>query len=894
MKLLLLTVLSLLVAVLSETHADEKNSLSRPFEATPQVIPGRIELERYDLGGEGQAYHDVDATNNGSGKLNFFDEKVLPLLQNRCYECHSHQAGKAKGGLVLDSRAGWSKGGELGAVIIPGQPDESLLITAVRYRDEDLQMPPKEALPAEEVEVLEKWIREGAFDPRTTAIAGQPGSESGPVAAEELWSFEPVANPIVPQFGDATWLRSDVDRYILSYLHRKGLKPLGDAAARTLIRRIHFDLIGLPPSVEAQNRWLRRYAQGRERAIAELIDELLETPQFGERWARHWLDTARYAESNGNNRNRVFRYAWRYRDWVIDALNEDMPYDQFLKEQLAGDLMPAGSAEERKRQRIATGFLAIGPKPYYPTIVPFDDAEPDRARYDWAAEQIDATMTGMMGLTVGCARCHDHKFDPIPTRDYYALAGIFRSTEPRFGMYYHLFGVAEGQAQRDFLYDWNLLVLNDEILPEIKPLQDEYTPLAMEENRLLRRLAHFPRRITNLEDRISKGSNLGPEEIAQVREEIASIQAKIEREERRLPVVQKLKAQKKSSFLFQVDQAMGVEDATNPSDVALRITGDHARTGPLVSRGFVSTLNFENAPERINNKQSGRLELAEWVAHPNNPLTPRVAVNRIWYHLFGRGIVNTLDNFGSSGEVPSHPELLDHLAYCFVHEFAWSQKDMIRYLMTSRVYQLTSSETRASADHFETDPENTLYWRMKPRRLEAEAIRDSMLSVSGRLNLERPQGSLLTEFEYHADIVTGDREKALAELAGNYRTIYVPSLRGHRHRLYDLFDYPDDESVNSARNSSTVPTQALYLLNNPLVMDYSASLATWVEGLGAVDDENRLKQLYERCYGRPPNMEELRRDLEYLKSAAPIKEGEPRWRELTQSILISSEFLFQR
>ncbi len=827
-----------------------------------------------------------------AAKGKFFNSQVLPLLKENCFECHSHKSGKAKGGLVLDSKPGWMSGGELGPVIVPGNPEVSLLLKAIKYQDEDLQMPPRNRLNAHQVAVFQQWIKEGAYDPRMTALEDEGNRQR--ISSEEVWSFQPVINPTVPVVSDQSWPFSDVDCFVLSRLEISNLNPMKDAMDATLIRRVYLDLTGLPPTPHALDRWLHQFVKDRETSLAALTDDLLNTPQFGERWARHWLDTVRYAESNGNNRNRVFRYAWRYRNWVIDAYNEDLPYDRFLKEQLSGDLMPFGSSEQRKKQRIATGFLAIGAKPYYPTIVPLDESEPDRAKYDWVAEQIDATMAGMMGLTAACARCHDHKFDPIPTRDYYALAGIFRSTEPRFGMYYHLFGVPEGQAQRDFLYDWNLLVLNEEILPQIKPLQEAYAPLAMEENRLKRRLDHLPRQMANIEDRIRMGLVSDPHEMEKSRNQLKSLREQMYQDEIKLSEVQKDKRLRKDSFNFKVDSAMGVEDSDYPSNVALRINGDHARIGPIIPRGFLSTLSFKGAPEKINPNQSGRLELAEWIAHPNNPLTARVAVNRIWYHLFGRGIVATLDNLGLSGETATHPKLLDHLAYIFVHQMDWSQKALIHYLVNSRVYQLSSNESHATPEHFEKDPHNTLYWKMLPRRWEAEVIRDSMLLVAGRLDTERPKGSPLTEFEYHAGITSRDLTTALSLIESSRRTIYVPTLRGHRHSLYDLFDYPDDETVNSLRNTSTVPTQSLYLMNNPVVMGYAASLAQRIQAERPDGNEkSRINHLYRLCFSRLPDQEEIVRDLGFLQTCLETDSVDRAWQQLAHSILISGEFLFK-
>lgn len=814
-----------------------------------------------------------------------FEKQVAPILARHCFRCHSHDAGKAKNGLVLDSRSSMLEGGESGPAIVPGKPGESRLIRAVRH--EDLEMPPGGKLEPEEIRILEDWVRRGAPAPESR-FTGFGGTNP-----EGLWSLEPVGNPAPPEVEEADWPRSDVDRFVLARLEAEGLRPVGDADPATLLRRLHLDLIGLPPTLAEQDAFLRRAGEDLETALRETTDALLASPHFGERWGRHWLDTARYAESNGNNRNRVFHQAWRYRNWVIDALNEDRPYDRFLKEQIAGDQLPADDPGTRRKNRIATGFLAIGPKPYYPTIVPFDPDEPDRARFEWAGEQLSSTMMATMGLTAGCAKCHDHKFDPIPTRDYYGLLGIFRSTETRFGMWYHLFGVGEGQAQLDFVYDPNLLVLDDDILDEIRPLQEKYRPLVLEQSGIDLRGRHWPPRIERMKKRLENRDRLPPEEVARLEREIARQRQQLEEDRVRLPEVLRLKKELRDELPREVDQAMGVEDAGEPADVHLRIGGEHDQRGDLVPRGFLSAVRFEGAPEKIDPSRSGRRELAEWIAHSRNPLTPRVAVNRIWYHLFGRGLVNTLDNFGVSGEKPSHPELLDHLAHRFVHEHGWSVKSLIRSLVLSRVYRLESRETERSRLLIRRDPGNTLFGRTSPRRLEAEALRDGFLAVSGRLDPSRPSGSILVDFTYHADIIHPDRVKALGELEGPRRTIYVPSLRGHRHRLYDLFDYPDDESVNSARNSSSVPTQGLYLMHNEFVMDCAKSLAERVKREEPSSPTARLERLYRLCFSRKPTPEELAADLEFLELQSASADSESSWTRLAHTFLIGGEFLFR-
>lgn len=330
------------------------------------------------------------AAKEGEG-LKLFRESLEPVLKRNCFECHSHESGKSKGGLMVDSAPAMISGGNSGAIIVPGNPEKSLLYRAVAWLEEDTEMPPKKKLSEAEIGHFRKWISLGAPDPRIS----EPKPRTPP---SQLWSLKPVKSPPPPLFPDSSWPRNQVDQFILAKLNEASLPPLGDASARTLIRRLYLDLTGLPPAPEAFERWLPRFGDSpHNSATTELADELMSTPQFGERWARHWLDTARYAESDGNNRNRVFRYAKRYRNWVINSHNGDKAYDQFLGEQLAGDLIKEGNTRERANRRIATGFLAIGSKPYFPTIVPIDPKEPDRARFDWAAEQIDITMTGMKG-----------------------------------------------------------------------------------------------------------------------------------------------------------------------------------------------------------------------------------------------------------------------------------------------------------------------------------------------------------------------------------------------------------------------------------------------------------------------------------------------------------------
>ncbi|HTU19832.1 MAG TPA: PSD1 and planctomycete cytochrome C domain-containing protein, partial [Gemmataceae bacterium] len=594
-------------------------------------------------------------------KMAFFEKKIRPVLVAHCYRCHS-TATKRRGGLALDSREGVRKGGDSGPAVLPGKPNESLLLRVVRYSEEP-RMPPKGKLPDAVVADLEKWIAMGAPDPRTAAAAAttKPLDVS---AGRQFWAFQPPRRHPVPKVKDASWPRGDIDAFLLAALEAKELRPAADADRAVLLRRAYFDLIGLPPTPEQIDAFVRDRSSN---AFATVLDELLASPHFGERWGRHWLDVARYAESSGGGRSLLAPDAWRYRDYVIDAFNRDVPYDRFLTEQIAGDLLPAATPEERRRQLIATAFLVLGPTNY-------EQQNKDVLEMDVVDEQIDTMGRALLGLTLGCARCHDHKFDPIPTRDYYALAGILHSTQT---------------------------LVHDNVSRWV----EQPLPVRAEQEETLRKHEAI---VADLKKRIQ--------------------QAKKDKKKAAASELEKqLRKQQASGPRRPV--AMAVREASRIEDCAICIRGNIGNRGAKVPRGFLQVASI-GSPSALPAKQSGRRELAGWLASRDNPLTARVMVNRAWHHLFGAGLVRTVDNFGTAGERPSHPELLDYLAVRFMAD-GWSVKKLIRTIMLSRAYQMSSA---GRSDTLVIDPENRLLAHMNRRRLDAECLRDAMLTISGRLD----------------------------------------------------------------------------------------------------------------------------------------------------------------
>ncbi len=765
-----------------------------------------------------------------SAKLEFFEKKIRPLLVENCYTCHSANT-NAKGGLRVDDRNGLLQGGQHGPAVVPGQPDKSLLIQKISHADPRQRMPQGGQLPPERIADLTRWVRDGAAWPAVVvpASVGKARPEYEKLKKSH-WAWQPLAAPKPPQVRNESWVRDDVDRFLLAKMEAKGLAPVGDCDRGALIRRVTFDLIGLPPTPAEIDRFL---GDDSPAAFEKVVDRLLASPAFGERWGRHWLDVARYGESTGPSRNIPYPHAWRYRDYVLDAFNADKPYDRFLREQIAGDLLPARSPKEKDEQAVATGFLALGNK---------DVNQRFKVRFvmDNIDEQIDTVSRSVLALTASCARCHDHKFDPIPTTDYYALAGIFHSTDNCAGVRNKM-----GGSGLDY-YDTAMLL---QVGADKGPNPKQSEKIAEVKVALARAKAEWDA-IRGTPEGLSPGSDGQPKQ--------RPYRLKMERLQAELLAL--------TDFAASGRAAHGVREAKTIGDTALRVRGQAEALGPVVPRGFFSVVPVPDAP-KVNPAHSGRLELAEWLTSAGNPLTPRVMVNRVWQHLFGQGLVTTVDNFGTTGDRPSHPELLDYLAGRFVRE-GWSVKKLVRALVLTHAYQLSAD---APAANTAVDPANRLVWRHSPRRLEAEEIRDATLAAAGTLDPNRPEGSPAKDLKVMELTDTGAEAKRLAAqaLASTHRSVYLPLLRGLVPRSLEVFDFAEQGMVTGCRDTTTVVTQALYLLNDPFVRRQALALAGRVrrdEG----DDSGRVALAYRLTLSRQPTAKETRRALAFLDDCEAV------------------------
>lgn len=764
-------------------------------------------------------------------QLEFFEKNIRPVLVEHCYDCHSEEKGKNKGELTLDTREGIRAGGDRGPAVVPGKPDESVLINAIRQVGQ-LRMPPDSRggpLPDEVVANFEKWVKDGAADPRDSSkiVNAQPAKPEKVYdwnKEREYWAFQKPKAVEPPKVADASWPKSDVDHFVLAKLEEKGLKPVRDADKRTLVRRVYYDITGLPPTVEQVEAFIK---DNSPQALEHVVDKLLASSSFGEQWGRYWLDVARYGESTGLDRNLNYPYAWRYRDYVIDAFNNDKPYNRFILEQIAGDQLPYKDQKERDENLTATGFLAIGPKGLNESRVKY-------SKWQVVNDQIDTTTRGFIGLTVSCAQCHDHKFDPIPQKDYHALAGIFSSTET-------LYGTVGGRGNRR---PTSLLSLDG--APELAVLSTgEPTP-----NMFVNTNRNFaaPTR-TNA---IARGTNgVGGARRGGFAAGRAGGRNFTTNRIERIPA--------------HLTYAMGVRDYDEPQDVPVYYRGDLAKpTDAVVPRGFLRIVALPQSPV-IPTNSSGRLQLAEWITDPENPLTARVLVNRVWQHLFGEGIVETPDNFGHLGSRPTHPELLDYLAVKFVTEQHWSVKQLVRSLVLTRAYQL-SGDVYAQAE--ETDPADTLLWRAAPRRLKAEQLRDSILAASGRLDLEAPHYGVTAEFGdgyYGVNIWESDLPQHYYK-----RSIYLPVPRDMVPESLSLFDLPNPNLVGAKREETTSPSQALFLMNNAFVQDESLHIARTLEENKRLSEKERIERAYLAVYQRKPTADEVKRASRFIQNQTKL------------------------
>ena len=819
----------------------------------------------------------------------FFESKVRPVLIKRCYDCHSTEK-KTKGGLALDTRDGWQHGGDNGPAIIPGDLTKSLIIKAVRYLDEDFAMPPKSRLPADEVAILEEWVKRGAPDPRTgdATKAAKPKRTIDIEAGRQFWAFQPVANPPAPAVKDIAWPKDAVDRFLLAKIEAKGLKPAGDADRHTWIRRVSLDLTGLPASAEEVVAFTN---DNSDAAYAKVVDRLLASPAYGERWARHWLDLTGYADMIGTSNEVFAEHAWRYRDYLIQAFNRDKPFDQFIKEQLAGDLMPASAPEQRAEQIVATGFLQVGD---------LEIVNPDKAKME--TDHIDTQLIkiggAFLGMTMGCARCHDHKFDPVGLEDYYGMAGMLRSSPSSgkmvgFGVWSTIRSVPLPESPAQLAERQKA---EAEHAAKLTAHKAEQARLTEENNAVVAKLAALEKTAKATPVAAAPTPKPSPEQdaLTKRRDEIAA-----------LLKTKASEIQHAEFFKSKAPKAFAMQDDAKPADMPIYVRGNPYAPAAVVPRGALRVASWDKFPA-IPAGQSGRLQLAEWITDRRNPLTARVTVNRLWQKLFGEGLVRSVDYFGERGERPSHPELLDHLATRFMAD-GWSQKRFLRGLVLSHAYRLSSAN---HAEGLSLDPENRLFWRMNRQRLEAEAIRDSLLKVSGELAAKSGGPSLALEIIENTGALAAAginppsyhhrKSRPSQEFE---RTVYLPVMRNgpsSADKIRSFFDFVDPASITGQRNQTVMPTQSLFLLNNDLVRKRAGSLAKQL--IAAHADENaRLEALWLRAWNRPITGEERTDARSFLKEItsllktprAPDALEAARWQELCHSLLASNTFIYR-
>ena len=930
----------------------------------------------------------------------FFEKKVRPLLIEHCQECHGPE--KHKGGLRLDHREGWQKGGDSGPALVAGDVNTSLLIKAVSYTDRDLKMPPKQKLDDATVEVLKQWIATGAYDPRTLASAST-AKPSPAAAATTHWAYQPITKPQPPAVKDASWPRNDIDRFVLAKLEEKGLTSAPEAAPAMLARRLSYDLTGLPAGKETVE------------STAD-IERLIASKAYAERWGQHWLDASRFSESSGGGRTLPFKDAWRFRDYVIESIRDDVPLDRFITEQIAGDLLSHRDAAEQRRHVTATGFLVLGPNNY-------EEQDKNLLRMDIVDEQLDVIGRSLLGMSIGCARCHDHKFDPIPTRDYYALAGILRSTkmirDPKENVAHWidtplpLDGAEETKMKAHEARVSKLTAELDDAKKQLKKLSPKVEPkdgnarkLAIDEvpgivvddtqAKVVGDWKHSTFSSTYIgegylsDKKEGKGSKtitfvpkiekagryevwfaypplvnrtkVAPvtvfhadgEETIKVDEtevpaingryvrlgqyrfestgqgfvmvgtegtedgfvvadavtfipvdEIAKLkpadEAELEKDPKIAKVTKQIKSLETSLKKLQKEgplrpEAMSVVDHEELGDCAVHIRGNLRNLGEKVPRGFIQAA-FHGESPKVPAEQSGRLQLAQWITSPQNTLTARVLANRVWMHLFGEGLVRTAENFGVTGEKPSHPELLDHLANQLI-DGGWSLKKLVRYIVDSRTYRMTSVLAAGSKGE-SLDPDNRLLWRQNRKRMDASQIRDSMLVAAGALDQRFLGPTIGSEGDKMAD----PNDSKVQNLEYGYeftdmrRSVYAPAFRNRRLELFEVFDFGSNNLAIAKRNTSTVAPQALYLMNHDFVIQQSQAAAKrLLADKSLKTDEQRLDHAFHHILGRGPTAKEQRLTGDFVNVSEgeekPAKQRLENWSLLIQSLFGCVDFRY--
>ena len=903
----------------------------------------------------------------------YFEEHVRPLLAARCQVCHNAQL--KSGNIDLSGVEGFLKARDEAALISAEQPESSRLLAIVGYEGR-VKMPPSGKLPPEEIAILVNWVEQGAPWPGAEQREAMiPEHQLGSFTEEQqnYWAFQPVADPSLPEVRDRGWATNSIDRFVLAKIEEHGLAPASPADKLTLLRRATFDLKGVPPTPREATAFLEDESP---RAFEKVVERLLASPLYGERWGRHWLDVARYADSTGNDEDHRYPYAWRYRDYVIQAFNHDMPYDQFIREQIAGDLLPSeDSGRVNRRGIVATGFLALGPKAI---------AQQDKIRmlYDVYDEQIEVVSKSMLGLTIACARCHDHKFDPILTRDYYSLAGIFASTrsfrdpdshvsrmllkplvpQAEFERYeaeqeliknaqielnntadveieHYIDSIADrvgeymlaahevyedgGEADviaaaRDLdraqLQQW-IEYLKPRETPrrqlaewrEAMRAQRSEVAAAYEQrfNTTLKVWHHTIRRwrktaIARLRDGTmppppkprfapgrdrfffdvyhAKGAPLRFE--GEAREHILKPET--------LQTIARLKGELeelRAKAMPQPPMANAVEEA-EPVDQRVFVRGDYNAEGESAAKVFPAILaGFDQEPVTSG---SGRLEFANWIASPTNPLTARVMVNRIWQKHFGEGIVRTPSNFGKLGQPPTHPELLDWLAMRFV-EGGWSVKDMHRRIMLSNAYRMSSAESETAA---RADPSNQWLSRFNRRRLDIEELRDGMLAIDK--SIDYTMGGTL-QSGFGTDGENSNARLSIDPATSARRMVYLPLRRANLPTLLNLFDFGDAVTSLGKRPVTNVAPQALFLMNSKFVSDRAANLARQLLEEEGWTDAERLERAHLSVLTRKPEAGELDQGLSYVggfRSRFENVTPQDAWQSYCRILLASNSFIY--
>jgi hypothetical protein len=766
----------------------------------------------------------VDEQTFTAEQIEFFESHVRPLLVEHCYDCHSTDAAELQAGLYVDSREALLQGGESGTAVVAGKPSESLLIAAVKY--EDSEMPPDRKLDQRQIDALSKWVEMGAPWPEVTSTPGVPATAGAKdwstfdwnAARASHWAWQPVQRPDIPSIADAKStdpLANPIDRLVSVRRSQEGLQAAPIAASPLLARRIYIDLIGIPPAPEQVDSFVAAAEVNRQHAVESLVDELLASPMYGQRWGRHWLDVARFSDGRGGflEGDKPLDEAWRYRDWVVNSLNRDLPINEFIRLQIAGDLSGDPS------QAIATGFFALGP------TYKSDGGDPDgiaQARAETLDDRIDILTRGLLGITGSCARCHDHKFDPIPQQDYYSLAGIFNNSVE------HNVPLAPAETVQQFA-DHNHAV-----------------------GALKQKIKAFGKKHSNKKNEQDKD-----EPSAEALAQFDQWKAELAELEKNAPP--------------SYETAHALRDTGN-EDMKIALRGNLLKTGDVAPRRFLRVISGAD-PLRFT-KGSGREELAAAIIDPQNPLTWRVFVNRIWQHHFGAGLVRTPSNFGTLGESPTHPELLDWLACEFVAQ-GWSLKSLHRLIMTSATYQLSGNYL---AESFQADGDNLYLWRMTPRRMEVEAWRDSLLAVTGELDPSLGGPS-------HPNITETSRRTLYAKVGRNGDAFGSDAF-------LRLFDFPLMRATVEQRPNSIVPQQFLFLINSGFMVERAKALVLRLQK-ERHSDEDRIKLAYNLLYARNPETKELEIGMRFVGLTSDENELS-RWDRYAQVLLSSNEFMFVR